>query len=166
MKLEESLNKYMQTVKKEHQEIEGFATKALEGLGFPGPRAVTQVYKKGERSLSVTYFADSEMNRSTGEETGLRVLFEVEDGGRVKEKVSAFFRYKPQLSLVSVRLVHSESEDNPDHKDMIEGQVRQKYEGSTIKHDTAQLRDHEGQKLLAKFVQNASALLCRVHFRP
>lgn len=166
MKLEETLSKYMQKVKKEHQEIEAFATEALECLGFPGPRAVTQVYKNGEQSLSVTYFADSELNRSTGEETGLRVLFEAEQRGRVKEKLSAFFRFKPQLGLTSVRLVHSEGIDNPDHKDMLEGQVREKYEGGSIKHDTAQLRNQEGRKLLAKFVQNASALMCRVHFRP
>jgi len=166
MKLEESLSRYMQGVKQEHQEIEAFATESLEKLGILGPRAVSRVYSKGEQSLSVNYFADSELNRSTGEETGLRVIFEVEERGRVKVKVSTFFRVKPHFDITSVRVVHIEGIDNPDHKDMLEGQLRQQYEGSHIQHDTKRMREVERKSLLAKYVRNASALLCRIHFRP
>lgn len=166
MKIEESLDRYMEGMRKEHLRIESFASEVFDKLGLNGPRSKDVVCSSGTTALYVTYFADSELNRSDGEATGLRVLFDVEDRNGMTVRLSAFFRSKPTFDLTGVRVIECEGVENPDHRDLLEGQVRGKYKGSHIKHETTELRDQEAVKLLSQFVKDTCKLLCRLHLRP
>jgi hypothetical protein len=117
------------------------------------------LYSHGNQSLAVTYYADSELNISEGESMGLRVAFEVCTAADAKIKVLAFFRAKPTLDLVSLRVVECEGVDNPDHRAILESQLR-----SANTDD--RLRQGKPENALAQFVKNASSTLARIHFRP
>ena len=166
MTLYESLNSYMESVKKERREIEAFANKSLQKLGLTGPRCVDRVYSKGNQTLSLTFSAESELNLCNGEETGLRILFDVDSGDLMKVKVAAFFSKKLAYDLISVRLIQCEGIDNPNHQNMLENEIRTQYPKDRIKRDTVHLCEQDSSQRLAKFVRDSCKFLCRAHFRP